>query len=607
MYLSKLEHLPDEILLKICVYLKPFDIINSFGQLNSRLERTICQYRRDADLHHLTFSQFQRWSNHLLLYTAESIVNLVVSNWNSPGQIYYFNQLTKNYNSLHELFPNIKQLRLIDFTNDDIDILSKLHMIEKIFIDADALITLSYSTHILLDKYLFCSFNYFKEIRLWGVENGIRLQHNVNIIENFHLERLTISVALLDDLILMFRRSPNLIHFNVEVAQYSANELRQNATLEMLPKHIKFFHFQTTDQNVLTYEDLDKLVSNMTTIELLSLDIDTNDLNYADGYNWHNVLSSLLNLKHIYFKIRVCLTSDIMSVDIDSILESFQHANLSICCYADTKILHIDTVPYDMTEFNTNMSVTISPSAKLAKTTNMELFEKQSRRVQTLIVDGQHDPTSIDDWLCVINRFSGIEILQINSVNILEDENKNNIEYNNKHIRLPHLGYLHYIRSTSCKVHVPFFKFLANNVIVSPQLKALSMMFGDLIYLCKRISGCNFERINELWLYGGDADGRVISKDIDLLLKTFPCLYHFVFNNQSSRLMNRHIQSIVEMILRSSPKLISFRISCNKGSLKLLSLMDNETCNAWIKQICGLNNHEQIYVIVNKKMLSVWK
>ena len=58
MFLSKLEDLPDEILIEICIYLNTIDVINAFGQLNSRLERTISQYRRDADLHHLTFSQF---------------------------------------------------------------------------------------------------------------------------------------------------------------------------------------------------------------------------------------------------------------------------------------------------------------------------------------------------------------------------------------------------------------------------------------------------------------------------------------------------------------------------------------------------------------------
>jgi hypothetical protein len=606
MYLSKFEQLPDEILLEICIYLRPFDVINSFGQLNNRLERTISQYRRDADLHHLTLNQFQRWYNYLLSYTAESIVNLVVSNWNSPGQIYLFNQLTKTYTSLYQLFPNIKQLRLIDFTNNDIEILSKLKMIEKIFIDADALIPLIYSTHILFDKYLFCSLNYFKEIRLWGIEGGIRLQHNENILENLSLEKLTISVALIDDLILIFRRSPNLINFNIEIVQHTTNEPRQKATMDVLPKHLTFFHFQTTDQHVISYEDLNKLVTNIPTIEFLSFDMDTNDIEYADGHLWHNIKTSLLNLKHIFFKIRIWLTLDTLSIDINSILISFLQTNIPICCYMDTKILHIDTVPYNMKQFDTNMSVTISPSAKLAQTTNMDLFKQQSRRVQTLIVDGQHEPTSINDYLSVIERFSGIEILQINAINIEENED-DNIEINNKNFRLSHLSYLHYIRSTSCKVHLSFFMFFANNIIVSPQLKALSMMYGDLIYLCKRLSNCNLERIKELWLYAGDADGHVISKDIDLLLKIFPCLYHFFFNNQSSRLINRHIQLIIEIILYSSPKLISFRISCNKGSFKFLSLMDDETCRIWIKRICGLSNHEQIHVTVNKKMLTIWK
>jgi hypothetical protein len=606
MYLSKFEQLPDEILLEICIYLKPFDIINSFGQINSRLERTISQYRRDADLHHLTLNQFQRWYNHHLSYTAESIVNLVLSNWNSPGQIYLFNQLTKHYFSLDQLFPNIKQLRLIDFTNNDIEILSKINMIEKIFIDADALIPLTYSTHTLFDQYLFSTANHLKEIRLWGIEGGLRLQHHVPIHENFSLERLTICVALLDDLILIFRRAPNLIKFNIEIAHHTINEVRQNATIEILPKYLTFFHFQTTDQSVLHYEDLNRLLMNIPTIEFLSLDMDTNDNDYADGYHWKNILTSLNNLKHIYFKIRIWLTTDLLCLDLNTILESFKQTNIPICCYMDTKILHIDTLPYDMTQFDTNMSVTTSPSAKLAKTTNMELFNQRSRRVQTLIVDGQHEPTSINDYLSVIDRFSGIEILQINAINI-EEEEDDIIEIDKKNFRLPRLGYLHYIRSTSCKVHMPFFMFLTNNLAITPRLKALSMMYGDLIYLCKRLSGCTLERIKELWLYAGDADGHVISKDIQLLLKTFPCLYHFFFNNQSSRLINRHLRSIIEMILCSSPKLISFRISCNKGSLKLSSLMDDEVCYLWIKRICHLDNREQIHVTVNKKMLAIWK
>jgi hypothetical protein len=606
MDVSKFEQLPDEILLEICIYLRPFDVINSFGQLNNRLERTISQYRHDADLHHLTLKQFQQWYDHLRLYTAESIVNLVISNWNSPGQIYLFNQLTKNFSSLCELFPNIKQLRLIDFTHNDIEIISKLERLERIFIDADALIPLSCTIHTLFDQYLFCSSNQFQEIRLWGIEGGIRLQHHVKILENTSLERLTISVASMDDLILLFQRSPNLTNFNIEVTQYTFDGLRQKLTMNILLKYLKIFHFQTTDLHVLPYEDLAKLVSNIPMIEFLSLDMDTNDVNYADGHHWNGILASLSNLKHVFFKIRIWLNPNALYLDVDTILQSFQSTNIPICCYADSKTLHIDTIPYDMTKFDTNMSVTVSPSAKLAKATNMELLERQSRRVQTLVIDGQHERTSINDYLFVINRFSGIEILQINAISI-EEEEDNNFEINHKNFRLPHLGYLHYIRSTSCKVHLPFFMFLVDNPVITPRLKALSIMYGDLIYLCKRLDGCILERIKELWLYAGDADGHVILKDVNLLLKTFPCLYHFFFNNQSSRLINRHLQSIIEMILCSSPKLISFRISCNVGSLNLFASMDNEAWHSWIKRICALDQHESIHVTINKKMLAIWK
>ena len=296
-----------------------------------------------------------------------------------------------------------------------------------------------------------------------------------------------------------------------------------------------------------------------------------------------------------------------LCLDIDTILQSFQPTNIPICCYADIRVLHIDTIPYDMTKFDTNMSVTVSPSAKSAKATDQDLFERQSKRVQTLVIDGQHERTSINDYLSVIERFSGIEILQINAIHIAEYETIHHIGMDHMHFRLPHLGYLHYIRSTSCKVHLPFFMFLVNNPTVTPQLKALSIMYGDLIYLCKRLDGCIIERIKELWLYAGDADGHVILKDIHLLLKTFPCLIHFFFHNQSSRLINRHLQPIIEFILRSSPKLISFRISCNMGSMSLFSSMDNEAWHSWIQRICNLDQHEQIHVTINKKMLAIWK
>ena len=606
--MTKFEQLPDEILLEICVFLRPFDVINSFGQLNSRLQRTISQYRHDVDLHHLTLKQFQRWFDDLLVPTADYVVNLVISNWNSPGQICLFNQRTKHATALCQLFPNLKQVRLIDFTNSDVEILSKFHGIERIFIDADALIPCARTTQSLLNQYLFCSTNQFKEIRLWGIENGLHLQHHAQLHSNLSLERLTISVESFDDVVLLFQRAPNLKNLNIEITKHARTTIRSDALQDIRPKYLTFFHFQTTDRHVLLFEDLTQLVSHMHAIEFLSLDLDTNDMSYADGQHWNEMLMASPRLKHVFFKIRIWFNGNPFCSDIKTILQSFQQTNIPIGSYTDTKTLHLDTVPYDMTPFDTNMSVTVSPSVRLAKTTHMELFQQRAKRVQTLIIDGEHEATSIQEYLTVLSRFPGIEIVQINAIHIKDAENSK-IENDIEDFRLPNLGYLHYIRSTSCKVHVPFFMFLANNPLVTPQLKALSIMYGDLIYLCKRLSGSTLTRIKELWLYAGGADGRVIVKDIYLLLQTFPCLYHFFFNNQSDRLINRHLQTIVEMILGSLPKLISFRVTCNEGSFHLPTVMSEETCSLWLKRICNLDDDDdqQMHVTINKKMIAVWK
>jgi len=601
MFQSKFEQLPDEIILQICLYLRPFEIIDGLSQLNWRLDRTISQFRRDSDTHHLTLAQYRRWYSYLLPYTAEYIVNLVLSNWNSPGQIYLFNQSTKNYNFLYELFPNIKQVRLIDFNNDDIDILPKLAMIDRILIDIDALKPLFYSTKLLLDRYLFCSSFSFKEIRLWVGDNGIRLQHNTELKINPYLEQLTIVVAQIEDLILLFKRAPNLLKLYVEISQLSSYNSKQYATAEIMPKNLTDFHIQTNDQNALTFDDLFIIMIHIPTIKLLSLDIETNDRDYADGLCWTFLISRLPNLNRLYIKTRIWIGTGTTSIDINPYIESFARTNLPIICYADKRVLHIDTVPYDMREFKTNMAVTTSPSAKYAKITNIESYQHRAYGVQLLFLCGRHEETSINDWLYVLNRFPCIQALDLTAVNIIDQINTD------EQLRLPRLIALRYVRSTRCQINISFFLLLTKNKNVTPHLRALTIMYGDLIYLCKRLPDYRLERLKELLLCSNDTDGRIIIKDIDLVLNAFPYLQTFTFLMQSSRSINRHVEQIIEMILCSLTNLISFRFLCRKGSFKIPSLFDIDTRKIWLKRVFGLNNYEQIHLIVNKKEISIWK
>ncbi|CAM4763295.1 unnamed protein product [Rotaria magnacalcarata] len=133
-------------------------------------------------------------------------------------------------------------------------------------------------------------------------------------------------------------------------------------------------------------------------------------------------------------------------------------------------------------------------------------------------------------------------------------------------------------------------------------------MYGDLIYLCKRlpIDVC-FKRFTELCIYSNGADGHIRKEDTGLILNFFPNLEHFWLHAQSSRTLNRSVEFIAETLLCSLPKLISLRISCRKDSLRVPSFNDDDTCHSWIKRVCGIDNPEDIHIIVGKKELAIWK
>ncbi|CAF1119117.1 unnamed protein product [Rotaria magnacalcarata] len=604
MILAKLEDLPDEILIEICIYLNGVDVINAFGQLNSRLEKTIGQFRCDINLQYLTFNQFQRYCFHLLRYNAEYIVKLTLNTWYSPGEISLFHKSIAQCNTLRDFLPSLQQLWLINFSNQDVEILPKILFVEKLMIDIDTQMPLLHSSKVLLDRYLFCTPNKIKELRLYGAEDGIELQHDVAIMMCQWLEKLIISVATLDDLILIFRRAPNLNKLHIEVNILSVDLPKQYATIEMMLKHIKDFHLWIKDKRLLIFDDLCNILINMPTIERLSLEIETDDINFSEGYRWKELLSNLPNLSRLDLGLKIWIGWDSVPIDVSPYLETFIESNIDVCCYADSRVLFIDTIPYD---FDSVTGIMTSPRASTAKPTNMKLFQQRARKVNTLCFDGRHELTSANDWLRVINRFPDLQVLDIASINV-RDETECESAENYKQLRLPSLTILRYIRSTKCEVNIPFFMYLADNHTLAPRLRTLTIMYGDLIYLCKRlpIDVC-FKRFTELCIYSNGADGHIRKEDTGLILNFFPNLEHFWLHAQSSRTLNRSVEFIAETLLCSLPKLISLRISCRKDSLRVPSFNDDDTCHSWIKRVCGIDNPEDIHIIVGKKELAIWK
>ena len=602
MHRAAFERLPDEIILEICLYLRNFDVINAFGQLNGRLNRTISQFRRHSGTYHLTLSQFHRWYTHLQPSLVNDIVSLVLCNWNSPGQIHLFNQWTAHLSCLDQLFPNIKQLRLIDFSNDDTDILRKLSTLDTILIDSDALKPLLQSTQHLLDRYLFSSSTPFHEIRLWVGKDGIRFRHGPSNAVNTHLHRLTIVVARLDDLILLLKRTPNLVKICVQINEFSSHIHPQSIHPAIMPRHLTDFHIQTYDPKVLTFEDLFVMVIHMPTLTLLSLDVDTRDLDYGDGVCWTILLSRLPNLKHLYFKIRLWIGTGLSPIDINPFLESFARTELSVSCYADRRVLHIDTVPYDMRKLETSMGMNTSPAASAAKRVNIDACPSRACGFQLLSLVGRHEPTSLNHCLRVVRQFSSVRALDFQSINISK-ENTESLDLIQQPLYLPHLVVAMFFRSTRSEINTRLFLSLVTNREVTPSLRGLTVTYGDLVHLCKRLPNQRFDRIQELLLINNSTDGRIIHVDMDRVLQAFPSVTHFSLAMHSSRAINRDIERIIHSVVTSWPNLISFRLLCKIGSLKLPSSIDSNTRLAWLRRAFA----DGIHLSVNRREISFWK
>ena len=604
MFRSTLEHLPDEILIEICLYLSAIDAIKAFEQINARLDRTIHQFRSDINLQYVTLQHFQQFTQDYLPFHAEYIVKLTFNTWYSPGQIFLFNQSISQYQSLRDFLPSLKQIWLINFGNKDVEILSKILSIEKVMIDVDTQILLLDSTKKLLDHYFFSTPNTVKELRLYGTEDGLTFQHHIPVRICENLEQLIISVTTLDDLILIFRRAPYLKKLHVEVNVFCPGRPKQYATVEIMPKLIKDFHLWVKDKRLLLFDDLYNILINMPTIERLSLEIETDDIQYSQGDRWKELISNLPNLSRLDMGLKISIGRESTPIDVIPYLETFRGSLFDVCCYADSRILFIDTIPY---VYDSTTGVMTSPRASQAQATNMKVLQQRARRVNTLCFDGRHESSSINDWFTVIRRFPRIQVLDIVSINI-SDKVDGTFRERNEHLRLPNLTILRYIRSTKCQVNLSVFMYLVDNEIVAPRLRTLTIMYGDLIYLCKRLpKGVCFPRVRELCVYANGADGRICLKGVDLILTFFPNLEHFWLHVQSSRLINRQAEMIVKKFFYLLSNLTSFRLSCKKDSLRLPMFNDSNARLRWIYDVCRLGDPNRIHITVGKKELALWK
>ena len=107
--MARLEHLPDEILLLICSYLKQTDVLYAFENLNVRLHRTIKHYRRsitlfDDELSPMHYKHMYLWLSHMK--GGLDVESLALNK--------YYLVFSECLNIM-EIFPNVRRLILSHF------------------------------------------------------------------------------------------------------------------------------------------------------------------------------------------------------------------------------------------------------------------------------------------------------------------------------------------------------------------------------------------------------------------------------------------------------------------------------------------------------------
>lgn len=223
------EQLPDELLLIICSYLRPYHIIKSLNGLNSRLNLTISQYRQNLDLRNLNLNEFYFICKMIRTSFGDKIHSITLSNGSpSVRQLILFR---KQIESFRKYLPNLERLILIDHYDDELDlylplisILKNLRELKINFLkNKNETILTNFLPQILTDNFI--SFEHLPKRRK---HNSILLEKlsltgtgylKLTSLYNETITHLTIEIENTDDLLEIFSGFDSLQYLDINMKQ----------------------------------------------------------------------------------------------------------------------------------------------------------------------------------------------------------------------------------------------------------------------------------------------------------------------------------------------------------------------------------------------------
>jgi hypothetical protein len=116
---TRFESLPNELLLIIFSYLSPFDLCQTFLDLNNaRIQCIITSIRHSFDVSLMHYNQFHQWLNnsqdHIIRFTSLIDTLVLHDSWACFMLIDYWEKTLKETELINTLFPSIKRLFILN-------------------------------------------------------------------------------------------------------------------------------------------------------------------------------------------------------------------------------------------------------------------------------------------------------------------------------------------------------------------------------------------------------------------------------------------------------------------------------------------------------------
>lgn len=392
---STFEILPDEILLKICRYLRIAGVLYSFYNLNHRLNVTITGYCRHLDLCGMTYQQYNSIVSNILPQLAPFVQSFAFNYFRdrlwSTQAIALFNTPQISF-----VFPRIRKITLYDFTSEELSsFMNKLHnlpdlrelVIRDIVGDVDK---------TLLDVLFTANNHHINSIIFEPFTTAFEVLEFKHSYTYENIQKLVINLKSNQQLRQILAVIPNIQYLYVTIYKHD-DDIRTDQPFIYAPSLLYITDFRLSSVEYCELNEIHSIVQNMPSLQTLLLDLSTIDEKFI---NQEYFLANLpRSLQQIYFIIRYTFSE--INFEIDSLISSWA-ASFPVSCFVSENgnylYLFTNSLGIKLLDLPVSIGKQISQTCQFVQSVN-DLFIS--------------DTTSLTDILSTLKHFSRVRKLEI--------------------------------------------------------------------------------------------------------------------------------------------------------------------------------------------------